>query len=484
MSDAPASTRTAAAAAPRGERRVVAGWGRAVSSEAELVVARSADDVRATFLRAREEGLSVCLRGAGCSYGDAALNRGGIVLDLAGMNRVLAFDSATGVATVEPGVTIRDLWMHAIAHGWWPAVVPGTMHATLGGCVAMNIHGKNSYVVGTIGEHVESVTLLTPSGETLECSREKRPDLFRSAVGGFGMLGCFTSIRIRLKKVPGGRLTVRAFAPRSLAEVIEIFEREKGDADYLVGWLDGFARGGQLGRGILHRGDYAGPDADPEAAATLTADAQHLPATFLGVVPRAWMWWMMRPFINNAGMRWINLLKDFLGRLEAGKAPHLQSHAAFAFLLDYVPHWRRAYGPGGLIQYQSFVPAAQALRVHSEMIRRSQTAGLPPFLLVYKRHRFDPWNLTHSVDGFSMAMDFRVTRGNRDGLWRLCQSFDDLVLDAGGRFYFAKDATLTRAAAARAFPESEAEAFRAAKAETDPARLLQSDLYRRLFETI
>jgi decaprenylphospho-beta-D-ribofuranose 2-oxidase len=480
MSDA-ASAIERAVAAVQGERRTLHGWGRAVSSEAEVVVARSADDVRAVFRRAREQGRSVCLRGAGCSYGDAALNAGGIVLDLSGMNRILAFDPGTGVATVEPGVTMRDLWMHAIPHGYWPPVVPGTMHATLGGCVAMNIHGKNSYVVGTIGEHVDSVSLLTPAGETIECSRERRPDLFRSAVGGFGMLGCFTSITIRLKKVPGGRLRVRAFAPRSLGAAVEIFEREKADSDYLVGWLDGFATGARLGRGILHRGDYAGPRDDPEAEATFAVDAQHLPSRFLGLVPRSWMWRILRPFINDAGMRWVNLLKDLLGRLEARRAPHLQSHAAFAFLLDYVPEWRRAYGGGGLIQYQSFVPAARAVEVHSELIRRSQSAGHVPYLLVYKRHRRDRWNLTHAVDGFSMAMDFKVTPATRDELWRLCGTFDDLVLDAGGRFYFAKDATLTRAAVLRSFAETEIEEFRAAKRETDPTGLLQSDLYRRLF---
>jgi FAD/FMN-containing dehydrogenase len=446
-----------------------------------VVRARSAEDVRATFRRAAEAGRSVCLRGAGCSYGDAALNRGGIVLDLAAMNRILDLDEQSGVAVVEPGVTIRDLWTRALPAGWWPPVVPGTMEATLGGCVAMNIHGKNSFAVGTIGEHVESVTLLTPAGELLDCSRTERPDLFRTVVGGFGMFGCFTRIRIRLKKVPGGRLRVRAWAPRCLAEAIEIFEREKADSDYLVGWLDSFASGKSLGRGVVHRGDYAGPDADPRARETLAPDAQHLPSRFAGVVPRKWMWRMMRPLINDAGMRTVNRLKDLAGVVEARRAPKLQSHAAFAFLLDYVPEWRRAYGRGGLIQYQSFVPASRALEVHSELIGRAQKARIVPYLLVYKRHRRDEWTLTHAVDGFSLAMDFKVTVRNRESLWRLCEGFDEVVLAAGGRFYFAKDATLSRSAALRSFPAAELEAFRALKARIDPAGLLQSDLFRRLF---
>ena len=81
----------------------------------------------------------------------------------------------------------------------------------------------------------------------------------------------------------------------------------------------------------------------------------------------------------------VNQLKYWAGRFEAGRPRHLQSHAAFAFLLDYVPEWRRAYGRGGLIQYQSFVPA-DARAVHRELLERSQRAG-DAVSLVYKRHR-------------------------------------------------------------------------------------------------
>jgi FAD/FMN-containing dehydrogenase len=355
------------------------------------------------------------------------------------------------------------------------------MNATIGGSLAMNIHGKNSYAVGTIGEHVLEATLLTPAGREIVVSRTQRPDLFHAAVGGFGMFGCFTRITIRMKHVPGGRVAVRGFAPRTLAEMIAVFEREKADADYLVGWIDGFASGSALGRGVVHRADYAGPDEDPRALETLAVEAQHLPARFMGVIPRSMMRHFLRPFVNDLGMRCINRAKHWASVREERGGPRLQSHAAFAFLLDYIPEYRRAFGKGGVIQYQSFVPADRALEVHGTLIRRAQEAGLPPYLLVYKRHRRDDWGLTHAVDGFSLAMDFKITDRNRARVWELCQRFDDVVVDAGGRFYFAKDATLTRAAVDRAFPAADLAAFRALKAACDPGQILQSELYRRLF---
>ena len=65
--------------------------------------------------------------------------------------------------------------------------------------------------------------------------------------------------------------------------------------------------------------------------------------------------------------------------------------------------------------------------------------GMPSYLGVTKRHRPDKFLLTHAVDGFSLALDFKVTDRNRAKLGAMLQEFDKIVLQAGGRFYFAKN---------------------------------------------
>jgi FAD/FMN-containing dehydrogenase len=479
MSDRFPATRSEAPTAAGSMR--LTGFGGAVGATSAIRRIGSVEDLRRAFAEARSGGRQVALRGTGLSYGDASVLEGGLVFDLTEFRRVLRFDAATGEIEVEPGATVRDLWKVGLPHGYWPPVVSGTMFPTIGGALAMNIHGKNSFAVGTIGEHVREFDLLTPDGRSLTCSRTARPDVFRAAIGGAGLLGCFTRIVLQLKRVPGGRLKVGVRAPRNLREMIEVFAREHGDSDYLVGWIDGFARGDRLGAGIVHRGDYVGPDEDPEARASLALERQVLPDRLFGVVPKRWMWRLARPLVNDFGMRWVNAAKRFTGGLAARRPPHFQSHVGFAFLLDYLPDWKRSYGPGGLIQYQSFVPEAKAEEVHGGLIRAAQEAGMTPYLLVYKRHRRDPYLLTHSVDGYSLAMDFRVTDGNRDRLWALCRSFDERVAAAGGRFYFAKDATLTRASFEKSVPPEELRAFGALKRELDPEAVLATGLSRRLF---
>jgi len=91
----------------------------------------------------------------------------------------------------------------------------------------------------------------------------------------------------------------------------------------------------------------------------------------------------------------------------------------------------------------------------TEMLKVTQRRGLPTYLSVFKRHRPDSFLLSHAVDGYSMAMDFKVTDGNRRALQALCDDLARIALEAHGRFYFAKDSTL-RAPDAAAFLGDEA----------------------------
>src|SRR5215468_5177740 len=152
---------------------LVGGWGMAVQGRARVLRPTSAEQVAAAMASVHRQGGTLALRGSGCSYGDAAMNSAGYVLDLGQMRRILAFDPRSGVISVEPGITIRDLWRHAISYGFWPPVVPGTSAVSVGGAAAMNIHGKNNFAVGTFGEGIRSFTLLLPDATLLRCSREQ-----------------------------------------------------------------------------------------------------------------------------------------------------------------------------------------------------------------------------------------------------------------------------------------------------------------------
>ena len=454
-------------------------FGHSMTTAAYLYRPTHAEQVAELFKLARTRGTSITFRGAGRSYGDASLNAGGIVVDLCRMNRILDWNPETGVITCEPGVTIEQLWKTILEDGWWPPVVPGTMFPTLGGVLGVNIHGKNNWRKGPLGEHVLRFTALLPTGEEIACTPDD--DLFYAIISGVGMLGMITCVTMQMKKIYSGTMWVDTWTEPDLAGMLTATEQGKDANDYIVGWLDCTAGGRGLGRGQMHAAQYLPPGEDPIPGQTLRVEHQILPDTMFGIFPKSMIHLFMQPFMNNPGMKLINTAKYTMNSTVGNHKRYLQSHVAFNFLLDYVPNWERAYGAGGLIQYQCFIPKDNALDTFRAIIQLGQKRGLPNYLGVLKRHRPDKFLLTHAVDGFSFAQDYRVTRQNRAGMQKLTADFDRIVLEAGGRFYFAKDSTLSRETVHQYMGAARIEKFRTLKAQCDPDGVLESDLYRRCF---
>jgi len=176
---------------------------------------------------ARSAGLAIALRGAGCSYGDAAFRPESIVLDLSGLNRVLAWDPETGIVDVEPGVSLAALWRLTIGDGWWPPVVTGTMEPTVGGMLAMNVHGKNNWPRGTIGEHCIEFDFAVANGESRTVSQKNDADLFHDVIGSFGQFGIITRARLQMKRVHSGQVEVKAVSAPDLGAMLKLMRSFK-----------------------------------------------------------------------------------------------------------------------------------------------------------------------------------------------------------------------------------------------------------------
>lgn len=453
-------------------------FGHSLKASSYRIQIKRSEDIYEAFQLAKKLGLTVTARGTGISYNDASLNGGGIVLDMSGMNQIVEWDSATGLVRGESGVTLEQLWQCVEPDGWWPPVISGTMKTTLGGCLSANIHGKNNFQVGPIGEHIVEFTAMLPTGALITCTPKKNADLFYAMISGLGMLGIFTSITLKMKRIFSGLISVDAWHVPNLSRHLSELHDHAADHDYIVGWLDAFARGKNLGRGQIHGARQLKDGEDPNASKTMQLAYQHLPDRFFGVLPKSFLHYFMNPFVNNVGWWGVNTAR-YISSLRAHT--FRQPHAEFHFLLDYVPDWERSFGRGGLIQYQSFLPKESAEDAWREMIQLSHQRGLPSYLCVTKRHRPDKFLLTHAVDGFSLAMDFIVTDKNRAKLSQMLQEFDQIVLNAGGRFYFAKNSETSAESTRRFLGDETIARFKKLKKRCDPNNLLESDLYRRVF---
>lgn len=433
-------------------------------------------EVKDILQMARETGRQVVLRGSGRSYGDANIARECLMLDISRMNQIYSINKQSGEVDCQAGVTIEQLWRATLEDGFWPPIVSGTMAPTLAGALGMNIHGKNAYVAGPIGEHVTEMDVVLPNGDV----RTLKPEspLFHAVISSAGLLGVITRVRLKMKRIKSGDLRVLPLSVPDWEGQFKIFEDLEHDADYMVTWIDCFGRGQHAGRGVFHAAWYT--HEDEEFPSTLRPENQDLPDTILGFFPKSVVWRFLKPLNNRFGMRALNAAKHRASRLLGNGKQHAQGLVGFSFLLDYVPNWRKAYLPGGFIQYQSFVPKEHALRVFAEQVRLQQEAKLESFLGVMKRHKPDDFLFSHGVDGYSLALDFKVTRRNRERLWQLAHTMNDLVVAAGGKFYLAKDSTLRPEDFRATIGDENLARYFDLKAELDPDSILTSCLAKRL----
>jgi decaprenylphospho-beta-D-ribofuranose 2-oxidase len=449
------------------------GFGLAHHADAYHFRPISTEEVIELLSLARHSNRKVVLRGAGKSYGDASTLGEAIAIDLTRMDRILDWNPATGILHAEAGVTIEQVWRHTLEDGWWPPVVSGTMKPTLAGAFAMNIHGKNQFRVGNFADHILEVEFISASGKRHILT--PLDNLFWAIAGSAGLLGIVTSLKLQLKPVVSGDLVVTPRSCRDWTDQFEAFQEHESEADYMVSWIDGFARNASAGRGLFHAARHQ----TIPSPSSLRPSHQDLPDTILGLFPKSTVWRHLRRLNRRWSMKLVNAAKYHSAKALGNGMPHNQSLVSFSFLLDYVPNWEWAYLPGGLHQFQSFIPLEKAREVFETQIELAQAAGLPPFLAVMKRHRPDQSLLHHCLDGYSLALDFKRTDHNAPYLFALIDNLGDQTVSAGGRFYFAKDGALS--------PEhwettlgDRLETFREWKSKLDPENLLTSDLAERL----
>jgi decaprenylphospho-beta-D-ribofuranose 2-oxidase len=441
---------------------LLTGWGRTAPTAATVVEA-SAAELPALLRRIPDRGLVA--RGLGRSYGDAAQNAGGLVLaPVAGPTTVARTADGAALVTTAAGTSLHDLMDTLLAQQLFVPVTPGTRYVTVAGAVAADIHGKNHHRDGSFGDHVTSLELVTADGEVRTIGPGRDAGLFWATVGGMGLTGVITSVTFRAMSVGSAYLTVRTERIGGLDALVETMREQDEHHRYSVAWIDTLARGRALGRSVLTLGDHAAAETLTGAAARHPWRAPGSPRLGVPVTPPVGL--VARPTVRAFNELWFRKApRDAVG---------VQPIASFFHPLDLVAGWNRLYGRAGLVQYQLVVPdhAEAAL---ADALRLLSDAGQPSFLAVLKR--FGPGNeglLSFPMAGWTLALDLPAT----PALAPLFRTLDELVLEAGGRLYLAKDSRLRPEVFDRMYER--ADEFRKLRRELDPDGVVQSDLARRL----
>jgi FAD/FMN-containing dehydrogenase len=185
-----------------------------------IVRPESAGAVEAAVRAARAEGRAVSIAAGRHAMGGQQFARDSTLIEMNGLTRVVEFDRVNGEIEVEAGIQWPELYKYLLDSQQrekkpWTFVQKqtGADKLSIGGALAANVHGRGLKLAPFVGD-VAAFTMIGPDGVARRCSRTENADLFRAAIGGYGLFGVMTTVRLRL-------------APRHLVQrIVEVVDIE------------------------------------------------------------------------------------------------------------------------------------------------------------------------------------------------------------------------------------------------------------------
>lgn len=430
----------------------------------------SIDDVRAMVRAATSRPLAIA---GGChAMGGQQFAAGADLLDMTGLAEVVDFDPVRGEVEATAGMMWPALidWLHAAqpdAPQPWTIIQKqtGADRLTLGGALAANVHGRVLDRPPIIAD-VVSFTLVDANGDLRRCSREENAELFRLAIGGYGLFGPIVSVRLRLARRHKVRREVAVLA---IDEVVPTLEArtaegcEYGDFQFAIDPAsDDF-----LSEGIcaVYR-----PVADvtpiPEGQRRLSrADWEGL-ITLSHTDPRRASDTYTRHYLATDGqVYWSDShqLADY----------HDDYHAALDQRLG-------AAHPGSEMITELYVPRAHLPRFMEEVATDFRLHATPVIYgTVRLIERDDESFLAWARQPWACIVFNLHVDHTPEGIARAAAAFRRLIdraLGLGGSFYLTYHRWATREQVEAAYPQFPA--FLAEKLRYDPEERFQSEWYR------
>jgi FAD/FMN-containing dehydrogenase len=436
------------------------------------IAPRTVEDVMTAVRDTRERGQSLSIAGSCHAMGGQQFAHDAWLLDMRSMDKVIGFDRDNGIIHAQAGITWPDLMRHYVieqrdrAAAWGiRQKQTGADRLTLGGAVAANIHGRGLSYAPFV-QDLESMEVVLADGSVVACSRTVNADLFRLIVGGYGLFGVVTSVKLRL--VPRQKVE-RVVQLARIERIVERFD-QRIEQGYLYGDFQ-FSTAPE-DRAFLSRGVFSCyRPVDPRTP---------IPANQLRLSPADWRRLLYLAHRNK--LRAFNEFADFYLQ-SSGQIYWSDTHQLSVYLDDYHGKLDAALQPevpGSEMITELYVPR-QGLPEFMEDVRRDFLRHRVDFIygtvrliepdtetfLAWARQRFACVIFNLHVDH-----DARGLADSAAAFRRLI----DIAIHHGGSYFLTYHRHATPDQVAACYPQFQQ--FLTAKQRFDPHGVFQSDWYR------
>src|SRR6266511_3401072 len=436
----------------------------------ELLTPRTRDELVEIVRSASRKGLPISVSGCRHSMGGQQFATDSICLDTRSLDRVISFDREHGLIKAEAGIqwpklirTYLDAEADSVKQWGIAQKQTGADTFTLGGSLSSNVHGRGLAMKPLIS-NIESFTLINAEGKSIRCSRDENNELFRAAIGGYGLFGLIGSVTLRL--VPRQKLR-RAVEIVHASDLHKRFEKriaEKflyGDFQFSVD---------EKSPDFLQRGVFSCyepiDEQEPIAAEKKLRDDDWLDLLRLGYTDRA-----------KAFKRYSDYYLSTNGQTYWSDTNQLS-----AYLPNYAQKLREQLGgeESSLIITEIYVPRAALadfLEKAAELLRSNGT------LVIYGTVRLiekdDESFLAWAKESYACVIFNLLTPHTSAGMEASAKSFRgliDLAIARRGSYYLTYHRFSRREQVMACYPQFKQ--FLDLKRKYDPTERFQSDWYR------
>ncbi|MEO0342123.1 MAG: FAD-binding protein [Pseudomonadota bacterium] len=426
----------------------ISGWGRHLWAEMEVSRVSRLAALKQIYAQTPAPAI-----GGLRSYGDAALNTEGRAHLATRLNKFIAFDSSSGLLRAEAGITMREILDVTLAKGWAPTALPGTGYVTLGGAIAMDVHGKDHRNSGSFSAQLREIKLLDATGKTHVASHTKKAGLFWATVAGLGQTGIILEAEIQLAAA-SDMVDLRKTAFETLSEGIALLEASP--AQFNVAWIDAMAVGANLGRGIFESSDYSSSSVQKPRR-----KSKNVPVT----APKLAMSPMVITSFNALRMRLAG------AKTKTQRVSFLDAQ----YPLDQLGAWNKLYGKDGFHQFQACFPVKTSEAGLTSILKLvSKAKAASPLVIIKRLGPASLSPLSFPQEGFTIAIDLQ----SRNNTAALLSKLTEVTLAHDGRVYLAKDSSLSQEAFKTMYPAHADWADTVSK--FDPDKTLMTNMVRRL----
>ena len=401
-------------------------------------------------------------RGGGYSFSAASFGEKVLVQEMQGFDRFLDFDQARKTIKVEAGMPLGKLVDWAMKRGLYFPVLPGYPEITIGGCIAVDAHGKNPWKDGTFSEWVTEINLFHSTHGYMRLSQDENPEAFGLTCGGFGMTGIIVDVTLQLVELPSNGFEVKKIPVTSLNEAMRKLAEYSDKSDFIYSWHDGTRRGKAFGTGLIFLGSWL-EDRQTDIRGCLKNKTKTMTARSRAGI-RFSLW-------NGFTVAAVNRL--FMAMNKSNPVGIMDvDKATFPFAYNTLYH--RFYGRKGFAEIQVLVGqhiAETFVQKLQELVERYN----PPLVMIsLKMFRGKQESLSMSGEGYLIALNFYRNSRLSDFL----KLIDQLVTETGAQPNLSKDSRISREIVSQTLPNYEE--FKARLQAFDSLRMYQSELSNRI----